>query len=153
FGDRLQAGGWYSHRQAGARLADPYEGRAGRPLAPAGTVSPGGELAADRYRTAARALRDGPLRRSPPPPDGVMATVAKLFETMEYGPAPESDAPALEWIRQHDNGRFGHFIGGRWVQPTDNQYFETINPATTAVLARVAQGSKADIDAAVAAAH
>ncbi len=82
-----------------------------------------------------------------------MATVAKLFETMEYGPAPESDAPALEWIRQHDNGRFGHFIGGRWVQPTDNQYFETINPATTAVLARVAQGSKADIDAAVAAAH
>jgi len=82
-----------------------------------------------------------------------MATVAKLFETMEYGPAPESDAPALEWIRQHDNGRFGHFINGRWVQPTEGQYFETINPATKAVLARVAQGSKADVDAAVAAAN
>jgi len=79
-----------------------------------------------------------------------MATVAKLFETMEYGPAPESDAPALEWIRQHDNGRFGHFINGRWTAPVEGQYFETINPATTAVLARVAQGSKADIDAAVA---
>jgi len=82
-----------------------------------------------------------------------VATVAKLFETMEYGPAPESDAPALEWIRQHDNGRFGHFINGRWVQPTAGQYFETINPATKAVLARVAQGSPADVDAAVAAAN
>jgi len=82
-----------------------------------------------------------------------MATVAKLFETMEYGPAPESDAPALEWLRQHDNGRFGHFVNGRWVQPTEGQYFETINPATKAVLARVAQGSKADVAAAVAAAN
>src|SRR6266536_1596323 len=82
-----------------------------------------------------------------------MATVAKLFETMEYGPAPESDAPALEWIRQHDNGRFGHFINGRWVAPTEGQYFETIDPATKRVLARVAQGSKADVDAAVGAAN
>ncbi len=82
-----------------------------------------------------------------------MATVAKLFETMEYGPAPESDAPALEWIRQHDNGRFGHFIDGRWTEPTEGQHFETINPATKAVLARVAQGSKADVDAAVVAAN
>src|SRR5216117_4397428 len=82
-----------------------------------------------------------------------MATVAKLFETMEYGPAPESDAPALEWIRQHDNGRFGHFINGKWTAPTEGQYFETINPATKAVLARVAQGSKADVDAAVVAAR
>src|SRR6266498_2154709 len=82
-----------------------------------------------------------------------MATVAKLFETMEYGPAPESDAPALEWIKQHDDGRFGHYIDGRWVAPSAGQYFETINPATKAVLARVAQGSKADVDAAVVAAN
>jgi len=82
-----------------------------------------------------------------------MATVARLFETMEYGPAPESDAPALEWIKQHDNGRFGHFINGRWIAPAEGQYFETINPATKAVLARVAQGSNADVDTAVAAAN
>ena len=82
-----------------------------------------------------------------------MTTVAKLFETMEYGPAPESAAPALEWIQQHDGGRFGHFIGGRWTPLSEGQYFETINPATKAVLARVAQGSKADVDAAVAAAR
>src|SRR2546430_4199365 len=72
---------------------------------------------------------------------------------MEYGPAPESDAPALEWIKQHDGGRFGHFIGGSWVAPAEGQYFETINPATKSVLARVAQGGKADVDAAVAAAQ
>ena len=81
-----------------------------------------------------------------------MTTVAKIFETMEYGPAPESAAPALEWIKQHDNGRFGQFIGGRWVAPAEGVYFETINPATKAVLARVAQGSKVDVDAAVVAA-
>src|SRR6266576_3949962 len=81
-----------------------------------------------------------------------MTTVAKIFETMEYGPAPESAAPALEWIKQHDNGRFGHFIAGRWVAPAEGVYFETINPATKAVLARVAQGSKAAVVAAKSAA-
>jgi len=82
-----------------------------------------------------------------------MATIAKLFDTMEYGPAPESEGPALEWIRQHDDGRLGHFINGHWMPPAEGQYFETINPATKAVLARVAQGSTADVDAAVAAAN
>ncbi|MGH7530975.1 MAG: aldehyde dehydrogenase family protein, partial [Gemmatimonadales bacterium] len=80
-----------------------------------------------------------------------MTTVAKVFETMEYGPAPESAGPALEWLTQHDAARFGHFIGGRWTAPAEGQYFETISPATTAVLARVAQGGTEDIAAAVAA--
>ena len=82
-----------------------------------------------------------------------MTTVAKIFETMEYGPAPESAGPALDWIKQHNNGQFGHYIGGKWVVPSEGQYFDTINPATKAVLAKVAQGSKADVDAAVAAAN
>ena len=82
-----------------------------------------------------------------------MATIAKLFETMEYGPAPESEAPALEWIKQHGQGRFGHFINGEWSAPAEGQYFDTINPATKALLARVAQGSTTDVDAAVRAAN
>src|SRR5213078_3115267 len=150
---RLQARGRDPRGQAGARLAHPYEGRARRSLAQAGVVPARGKLLADGYRASARAFRDRPLRRRPPSSDGVMATVAKLFETMEYGPAPESDAPALEWLKHHDNGRFGHFSNGRWVAPVEDQYFETINPATKVVLARVAQGSKADVDAAVAAAN
>src|SRR2546426_11080416 len=39
------------------------------------------------------------------------ATIAAIFETMDYGPAPESEAPALEWITRH-GGEVGHFIGG-----------------------------------------
>jgi len=44
-----------------------------------------------------------------------MTTVSEIFETMAYGPAPESDKPALEWIARR-NGAFGLFIGGRWTK-------------------------------------
>ena len=30
-----------------------------------------------------------------------MATVAEIFETMEYGPAPESAKEALAWLAKH----------------------------------------------------
>jgi aldehyde dehydrogenase (NAD+) len=30
-----------------------------------------------------------------------MKNVMDIFETMEYGPAPEAAAPALAWIEQH----------------------------------------------------
>ena len=46
--------------------------------------------------------------------------------------------------------RIDHLIGGKAV--TSQQYFETINPATQDVLAEVASGGQAEVDAAVAAA-
>ena len=79
-----------------------------------------------------------------------MTTVAEIFETMEYGPAPESDGPAREWIREHA-GDFGHFVNGQWRAATES--FEVSNPATGKPLARVAQGTAADVNAAVAAAR
>src|SRR5215510_7111924 len=79
-------------------------------------------------------------------------TVASIFETMEWGPAPEASGPALDWIRA-SGGTFGLFIGGRWVAPASGESFETINPATRAVLAKVAQAGAADVDAAVRAAR
>jgi aldehyde dehydrogenase (NAD+) len=79
-------------------------------------------------------------------------TVASIFETMEWGPAPEASGPALDWIRAQ-GGAFGLFIGGQWVAPASGETFETINPATRAVLARVAQAGAADVDAAVRAAR
>jgi len=82
----------------------------------------------------------------------VATTVASIFETMEWGPAPEASGPALDWIRAK-GGTFGLFIGGRWVAPAAGETFETINPATRAVLARVAQAGAADVDAAVRAAR
>ncbi|MFF2392433.1 aldehyde dehydrogenase [Nocardia sp. NPDC058114] len=45
------------------------------------------------------------------------------------------------------------FIGGEWVKPSSEATFEVISPATEEVLARVADGTEADIDAAVAAAR
>jgi len=79
-------------------------------------------------------------------------TVASIFETMEWGPAPEASGPALDWIRA-SGGTFGLFIGGRWVAPASGESFETINPATRVVLAKVAQAGAADVDAAVRAAR
>ncbi|MFI5246336.1 MAG: aldehyde dehydrogenase family protein, partial [Gemmatimonadales bacterium] len=80
------------------------------------------------------------------------STVAGIFETMEYGPAPESDKPALAWIAAH-RASFGHFIDGAWTKPAKGARFDVINPATGKVLAKVAQGSTSDIDAAVKAAR
>ncbi len=80
------------------------------------------------------------------------STVAGIFETMAYGPAPESKAPALEWLKAH-GGEFGLFIGGQWVAPQTGERFDTINPATREVLARVAQADAADVDRAVRAAR
>jgi aldehyde dehydrogenase (NAD+) len=78
--------------------------------------------------------------------------VARIFETMEWGPAPEASGPALEWIKAH-GGAFGLFIGGRWAPAQGGESLETINPATRQTLARVAQGGAADVDAAVRAAR
>ncbi len=79
-------------------------------------------------------------------------TVAEIFETMTYGPALESAKPALDWIAGHGRA-FGHFIGGKFVRLKGGTLFETSNPATGAALARVSQGSKADVGAAVRAAR
>ena len=37
-------------------------------------------------------------------------TVAEIFQTMEYGPAPESDAEARRWLASHREQQFGQFI-------------------------------------------
>ncbi len=81
-----------------------------------------------------------------------MTKIAELFETMEYGPAPEAASFALEWLDKHERA-FGHLIAGQWQPPAEGERFETFNPATEQALATVAQGSAADVDAAVKAAR
>src|SRR2546426_3364318 len=80
-----------------------------------------------------------------------MATVADIFETMDYGPAPEPAEPALKWIEERQP--FGLFINGKWRKPKEGKYLDSINPATGKPLARVAQATAADADAAVEAAR
>jgi len=77
-------------------------------------------------------------------------TVNEIFETMDYGPAPESAAEALAWLVDQ-GGRFGHFINGAFTDPGDG--FDSRNPATGEVLATLTQASVAEVDAAVAAAR
>ncbi|MHB1310792.1 MAG: aldehyde dehydrogenase family protein [Gemmatimonadaceae bacterium] len=79
-----------------------------------------------------------------------MATVAEIFETMEYGPAPEGDGPARAWLAAHD-GTFGHFIGGQWTRA--GKTFDVFDPSTGKKLAAVTQGTRKDVDAAVVAAR
>ncbi|MGD0163168.1 MAG: aldehyde dehydrogenase family protein [Candidatus Sulfotelmatobacter sp.] len=79
-------------------------------------------------------------------------SIAEKFLTMEYGPAPEDSKDALLWLDRHQR-RFGHFIDGEWRQPVEGVFFDSSDPATGEKIATVAQGSAADIDAAVEAAR
>jgi aldehyde dehydrogenase (NAD+) len=79
-------------------------------------------------------------------------SVVEKFRTMEYGPAPEDPKESLVWL-DHHNRKFGHFIDGTWRAPAEGKYFETADPSAGTPLAEVAQGSAADIDAAVKAAR
>ena len=79
-------------------------------------------------------------------------SIAEKFLTMEYGPAPEDPKEATAWLDRHER-RFGLFIGGAWQPAAAGEYFDTIDPSNGEKLAAVAQGSAADIDAAVRAAR
>jgi aldehyde dehydrogenase (NAD+) len=80
-----------------------------------------------------------------------MSTVRQIFETMEYGPAPEAADIAIEWLNKHGN-RFGPFIAGDFQHVPDGQTFESINPRNGQPIATLAQCGQAEVDAAVAAA-
>ena len=80
----------------------------------------------------------------------MMSRIAELFETMEYGPAPEIADPARDWIGRRPAG-FGHYIGGGWVAASSS--FPTLDPSTGGELAQVGQGTTGDVDAAVTAAR
>ncbi|MCY3698124.1 MAG: aldehyde dehydrogenase family protein [Gemmatimonadetes bacterium] len=81
-----------------------------------------------------------------------MPKIAELFETMEYGPAPEVADEARAWIAER-GPRFGHYIGGAWCEPADGEFFATLDPSNEAQLGEIAQGGPGDVDRAVAAAR
>jgi aldehyde dehydrogenase (NAD+) len=79
-------------------------------------------------------------------------SIAEKFVSMEYGPAPEDSKEASAWLDRHGR-RLTHFINGEWRSPAAGEYFDTVDPSKGEKLASVAQGSAADIDAAVKAAR
>ncbi|GCE20681.1 hypothetical protein KDK_44810 [Dictyobacter kobayashii] len=78
-------------------------------------------------------------------------SIMEIFETMEYGPAPEASSLALAWMKEHQP--FQLFINNQWVKPANETYFESRNPATGKALTQIAAADKADVDKAVAAAR
>ncbi|KAM7445822.1 hypothetical protein ABFA07_005798 [Porites harrisoni] len=79
-------------------------------------------------------------------------TIVEIFESLEYGPAPEAASSVNAWLDEHGRD-FGHFVNGKWVKPKGRKVYETRNPATGEKLASTMQGEKEDIDNAVAAAR
>lgn len=78
--------------------------------------------------------------------------VREIFETMSYGPAPESNDKVLAFL-ETKGGKFDLFINGEWRAPKKKKYFKVANPANGEHLAEVAEAGKLDVDAAVASAR
>jgi aldehyde dehydrogenase (NAD+) len=77
--------------------------------------------------------------------------VVEKFHSMEYGPAMEDAGEVVKWLDAHGRS-FGHYIDGAFVD-AGGATFETRNPAAGELLATVAQGGAAEVDAAVKAAR
>ena len=72
--------------------------------------------------------------------------ISEILETMDYGPSPEASDHVRDWLKAHEAG-FGHFIDGGFTEPAEGGTFEVRDPAHDRLLARVAEGTQADVDA------
>ena len=77
--------------------------------------------------------------------------VRDLFESLDYGAAPESTDRAMEWLQARNNV-LDHYIGGEFTTPAEGEYFPTHSPSNGKLLATVADGGEKDVNRAVAAA-
>ncbi|MEO0401682.1 MAG: aldehyde dehydrogenase family protein [Pseudomonadota bacterium] len=77
-------------------------------------------------------------------------TIKDIFETMEYGTAPEGADAALAWLSER-GGIAGHYVDGKWGPLRDD--FASHNPATGEKLAGVTKGTTQEVNAAVTAAR
>jgi aldehyde dehydrogenase (NAD+) len=63
-------------------------------------------------------------------------------------------APSLEGTSHIQlKEKYDLFIDGKWIKPSNNRYFDTINPATEEKLAEIAWATEDDVDLAVMAAR
>lgn len=73
------------------------------------------------------------------------------MQTMDYGPAPESNSDVVAWLTAHAGG-IGHFIDGKFVGASSASV-DVVNPATDEVIGKIAVAGEAEVDAAVKAAR
>ena len=74
------------------------------------------------------------------------APALEFGDLWPYDPAPETAEPGIK-------PQYGLFIDGEEVAPKSGKYFDSINPATEAVVARIPQAGKEDVDDAYRAAQ
>ena len=78
--------------------------------------------------------------------------IKEIYDTMTYGPAPESADEAINFLESHKR-KFKLFINGKWVAPSSKEYFDSINPSNKEKLAKISEANETDVNKAVAAAN
>lgn len=63
------------------------------------------------------------------------------------------EQPGKENAKVNFKKRYDNYIGGQWVPPVNNRYFENPTPVTGEIFCEVARSSKEDIELALDAAH
>src|SRR5262245_58001689 len=66
---------------------------------------------------------------------------------MKYA-RPGTDGAVVDY-----DARYGHYIGGEWVDPVGGQWFENPSPVTGEVFCEIARGTADDVERALDAAH
>jgi len=77
-------------------------------------------------------------------------SIAEIFNSLEYGPAPEGAQMANSWLDARGR-KFGHFINAEFTRP--GKTFASTNPASEEKLAEITNGTAKDVDKAVGAAR
>ncbi|MDG4891585.1 aldehyde dehydrogenase family protein [Mesorhizobium sp. WSM4887] len=77
--------------------------------------------------------------------------ILERYRAMEYGPAPEARNEADAWLAGRDFSR-ALFIEGAWKAAASGKTFDTSEPSSGKLLAKISDAGAGDIDAAVAAA-
>ncbi|TIQ29817.1 MAG: aldehyde dehydrogenase family protein [Mesorhizobium sp.] len=77
--------------------------------------------------------------------------ILERYHAMDYGPAPEARNEADAWLAGRDFSK-ALFIDGAWKAAASGKTFDTSEPSSGKLLAKVSDAGSADIDAAVAAA-
>jgi len=81
-----------------------------------------------------------------------MSKLLEIFNTMEYGPAPESPDAVNAWLDEHKR-KFGLFINNEWVTPKGAKYYSSYDPSNGELLAETVQAGKKEVDASISAAR
>ncbi|MCF6098060.1 aldehyde dehydrogenase family protein [Mesorhizobium muleiense] len=77
--------------------------------------------------------------------------ILERYHAMDYGPAPEARNEADAWLAARDFSK-ALFIGGDWKAAGGGKTFDTSDPSSGKLLAKVSDAGAAEIDAAVSAA-